>query len=404
MIFYVEFKLVYGNNYPPELTSTTTKYSSLYRTQSNTLTFSGASPTMGLPAFSTINETPNFYASATNVGSTLSGTYNLTGSWGSSLSTPYVYINFLSAGPIPVFSFCSDSNTFLQCRVYTSYINVMVAQLKSTSVTSFTLQPGSSTLSYPPSQFSVSSNYGANIYVGAGSWQYSTAISRSMSNLTPISTNTFLVYSDIYGSTRASYQTNIYFAINTNGQYLYNYIGTGSQIVISWSGLTVQTSCQVWVYQNPTIQLTCVPSANSLSVYSKYYDFSTTNNIFVTIGIQNPTTASTTFYMKLYSYYYSSSRYYLTISTQTTYTTDITYTSNTQVAKSIVSMYPFQSRISTVANAPLRIRFQIPSSSISYGAGSLVLTYSQIQYSSSHLCSIISYVSYMSMMQHTERT
>lgn len=281
----------------------------------------------------------------------------------------------------------------------------MVAQFKSTSVSSFTLQPGSSTLYYPLSQFRDSGNYGANIYVGTGNWQYITSISRSQSNLMPISTNTFLVYSDTYGSNRASYQTNIYFAMNTNGQYLYNYIGTGSQIVISWSGLTVTTACQVWVYGNPTADLTCVPSTNSLSVYSKYYDFSTTNNIFVTIGLTNPSAASTTFYMKLYSYYYSSSRYYLTISTQSTYTSDQTYTSYTQVAKSIVAMYPFQSRISTVANAPLRIRFQIPSSSITYsGSGKLVLTYSQIQYSSSHLCSIISYASYTSMMQQTERT
>jgi hypothetical protein len=404
MSFYVEFKLIYGNNYPPELTTTTTKYSSLYRTQSNTLTFSGASPTMTLTGFSGISETPNFYASAATVGTSLSGTYSLTGSWGAALNTPYVYINFLAAGPIPVFSFCSDSNVFLQCRVYTSFINVMVAQLKSSSVSSFTFQPGSSTLYYPPSQYSVSGYYGVNIYVGSGNWQYSTTISRSMGNLVPINSNTFLVYSDTYGSSRASYQTNVYFAINTNGQYLYNFIGTGSQIVISWSGLTVQTSCEVWVYQMPTADLTCVPSANSLSIYSKYYDFTTTNNIFVTIGMLNPSSASTTFTMKLYSYYYSASRFYLTISTTATYTTDITYTSNTLVAKSIVAMYPFQSRISTVANAPLRIRFQIPSSSIATTWGQLVLTYSQIQYSSSHLCSIISYASYASMMQQTERT
>lgn len=54
MSFNVEFKLVYGDAYPPELSTVTTKYSSLYRVSSNTLTFSGSTPTMTLTGFSSL--------------------------------------------------------------------------------------------------------------------------------------------------------------------------------------------------------------------------------------------------------------------------------------------------------------------------------------------------------------
>jgi hypothetical protein len=51
--FNVEFKLVYGDAYPPELTTVTTKYSSLYRTTSNTLSF-GTTPVMPSSNFNTL--------------------------------------------------------------------------------------------------------------------------------------------------------------------------------------------------------------------------------------------------------------------------------------------------------------------------------------------------------------
>jgi hypothetical protein len=400
--FSVEFKLVYGDAFPPELTTVTTKYSSLYRVTSNTLTF-GTTPTMTITGFNTLTETPNFYAAATtDVGSVYSGAYSLYGSWSSGLNSPYIYINFLSAGPIPVNSFCSDLNIFLQCRVYTSLVYVVVAQLKSTSASNFNISSSGSLL-YPPSQTSLA-NYGANIYVGVGSWQYSTAISRSQSKLTPISTSgIFNVYSDKYGSTKAGYQTNLFFSFNPSGQFLYNNFVTNSQLVISWTGSIATTNCQVWVQGEPLVNLQCATAGNSLVIISPYYDYSTSNNIIVSIGLTNPS-STTTFYANLYSYYYSSSRYSLTISTQATYSTDATYTSYTQIAKSTVSVYPFHSRISTVANAPMRIRFKLPSSSMATANGKFMFTYSQIQYSSAHLCYIIAYASYTAMMQQTERT
>ena len=247
MSFSVEFKLVYGDSYPPELTSASTKYSSVFRVQSNTLTFSGSSPDMTMTGFSSLSESPNFYPSATNVGSEMSSSYTLSGSWGSNLNTPFVYISFRSAGPVPVYSFCSDSNTFLQCRVYTGVVNVMVAQLKSTSANSFSLSNGASVLKYPSSQFSISSQYNALIYVGTSEWYYSTSISRNINSLTPISTNTFKVYSDKYGSSKSNYAANMFLVFNPAGQALNNYVNTGSKLVITWSGVSTLENCQVWV-------------------------------------------------------------------------------------------------------------------------------------------------------------
>ena len=93
----------------------------------------------------------------------------------------------------------------------------------------------------------------------------------------------------------------------------------------------------------------------------------------------------------------------MTISKTATLTTDTTYASTTKVAKSSVFMYPFESRISTVSNAPLRIRFNLPSSSVANANGKFTFTNTQIGYSSAHLCYIIAYASYAAMMQQTER-
>lgn len=318
------------------------------------------------------------------------------------MNSPYIYINFQSAGPIPINNFCSDLNVFLQCRVYTNLIYVVVAQLKSTSVSSFNISNSGTPLFYPPSQTSLS-NYGAKIYVGVGTWQYSTSISRSQSNLTPLSSSSlFNVYSDKYGSNKVGYQANLFFSFNPTGQFLYNNFVTGSQLVISWSGLTTTTNCQVWVQGEPLVKLLCATASNSLVITSPYNDYSTTNNIIATIGLQNPS-SSATFTANLYSYYYSGSRYSLTMSIQNTYTPDASYVSYSQVAKSTVWMYRFSARMSTVANAPLRVRFTIPSSSVGNTNGVLVISYSQIQYSSAHLCYIIAYNSYTAMSQQTQR-
>jgi hypothetical protein len=337
------------------------------------------------------------------VGSSFSGTYTLNGTWSSGLNSPYIYINFLSAGPIPANSFCLDSNSYLQCRVYTGLINVVVAQLKSSSSTSFTMSRGAQNIAYPSAQYSDATKYGVYIYVGVGTWSFYTTISRSQNNLYPISTNTFLVYTDKYGSARYNYQTNALFSLNTNGQYLYNYILTGSKIEITWSGLTTKSNCQVWVQNEPQVTLTCIPTTGLLTIYSMYYDYTTTNNIFVSLGVLNPSTPSTTITMKLYSYYYSSTRYLLTISTTASYSSDVTYLSNTQISKANVLMYPFSSRISNVANSPLRIRLTLSGTMSTSNGGRFLINYSQLSYSTNYLCYFIVYSSYTAMMQKTQR-
>jgi hypothetical protein len=85
----------------------------MYVTTSNTLTFSGSTPSMSSPSVYGWNSlSDNFYSSAVTVGTKFSSIYSLTGNWNASLSTPYIYINFFKAGPVPVFSFCSDSNIY----------------------------------------------------------------------------------------------------------------------------------------------------------------------------------------------------------------------------------------------------------------------------------------------------
>ena len=54
MSFSVQAKLVYGDNYVPELVGSN-KYHSLYSVTSNTLTFSGSSPDMTFPYFSSLS-------------------------------------------------------------------------------------------------------------------------------------------------------------------------------------------------------------------------------------------------------------------------------------------------------------------------------------------------------------
>lgn len=83
---------------------------------------------------------------------------------------------------------------------------------------------------YPSSQYSDSSLYNAIVYVGTSQWSYGSTIGRSQANLAPISTNTFLVYSDLYGSSRATYTTVITIAMGINGKTLFRYLDTGSKL------------------------------------------------------------------------------------------------------------------------------------------------------------------------------
>lgn len=151
--------------------------------------------------------------------------------------------------------------------------------------------------------------------------------------MAPISNNKFSVFTDKYGSSRYNYATNIFISINTNGKTLYNYLNTGSKIDILFNSATISalSNCQVWVQNEMSVKLTCEITTGKITIYSKFSDFTTSNNIFVSLGITNPNAATATFTMNMYDYFYSATRYSLVISRTATYTTDMTYSSNSQL-------------------------------------------------------------------------
>lgn len=53
-----------------------------------------------------------YYSSTVNVGTIYSDPYTLSASWSGAYSSPYFYVNFNKAGPVPVFAFCSDPNIY----------------------------------------------------------------------------------------------------------------------------------------------------------------------------------------------------------------------------------------------------------------------------------------------------
>ena len=376
----------------------------MFRVTTNSLSFSGSSPSMSLSTMSALSESPNFYASSVTVGSGFSSTYSVSGSWGTNYNSPYVYLNYRKAGPVPAASFCSDSNIFYECRVYNDALNLVIAKIKSSSVSSFTMSRGASDIFYPSSQSSESSKFSGYCYIGTSSWTYSRTLSRSQSSLAPISNNNFEVFSDLYGSSRSTFLNNILISMSPSGQTLYKYIDTGSKITIAFSGITHKSSCQVWVQNEAAVELTCIVSSNMITIYSKYEDYTTSNNIFISLGITNPSVSSITFTMKMYDYYYSSSLYSLVISRTTSWSIDNTYISNTEIEKSRVMMYPFRSKVAMTANSPLRIRFKLSTSSIPYAtsnSGLFKVIMSEINYSSDYLIKFRRYSSFTHMIQDT---
>ena len=152
----LRFKAIYGDSYPTDLIGgSTTTYGSMYQISSNTLPFTGSIPSMSNPyVFGWNSLSDNAYSSVATVGTKFSGIYSLNGNWNATLVSPYLYINLHKAGPIPVFSFCSDSSVYFECRVYSKLINVVVARMKSGSIGAFSMTQGSEDLFYPLSQSS----------------------------------------------------------------------------------------------------------------------------------------------------------------------------------------------------------------------------------------------------------
>lgn len=97
------------------------------------------------------------------------------------------------------------------------------------------------------------------------------------------------MYPDLYGSQRATFKNILVFSINLGGETLYRYEKTGSKGEITYSSIsTTAQICQIWVQNEPTSILTCVVSTSKITFYSERVDFTTSNVIFITVGITNP--------------------------------------------------------------------------------------------------------------------
>lgn len=113
MTLNVQFKTIYGDSYPIDLIGSTNTYGSMFTVTSNSLTFTGTTPSMSSPYVYGWNSlTDNLYSTAVTIGTKYPSIYSLNGNWNGSLASPYLYLNLYKAGPIPVFSFCSDSNVY----------------------------------------------------------------------------------------------------------------------------------------------------------------------------------------------------------------------------------------------------------------------------------------------------
>ena len=93
----------------------------------------------------------------------------------------------------------------------------MIAQIKSSSISSFSMSRGASDIFYPSAQSSESAKFSGYAYIGTSEWVYSRTLSRSQSSLTPISSNNFNVYSDLYGSSRSTFANNIIISMSPAG-------------------------------------------------------------------------------------------------------------------------------------------------------------------------------------------
>jgi hypothetical protein len=386
-----EFKVIYGYSFP-NFNPGSAGYGGYYKTLSNILDFTASTPDMsGVGSLNTFIESINLSFPTTYVQSTYGSTYIISINYTTPQNSPYIYMNLNNGGPVASTDFCLDTNTFLECRAYNTYINVLVFRLKSTSTNNFTLSRAS--IQYPSSQYSDSTKYNINAYVtnSDNQYVYSGSILHTKANLLPLAP-TLTIYNDIYGSNKAGYRTNILITYSMSSQTLYNNYKTGSMTVITFGNLTTiyGSSCLASVRNDINARLVCIVSTNTITVTSASSDYTPLDLITITIGITNPNGA-VSFNLVHYSKYINGSLYWKVIDTTAVYSVDTTETA-TALAKSLMYMYPVRSRISTVANSPFRFWLKFPAA-----AGSLTtangayhqLSHTQIGSSSNFECYFI---------------
>ena len=321
-----EFKVIYGQSFP-SYNPGSAGYGGYYKTlSSNTLDFSASVPDMSgtyVSGLNTFTESPNLYAAATYVQSTYGTTYVINISYTSAQNRPYVYLNLNNGGPVATTDYCINTNLFLECRAYKTYINVLVFRMKSTSVNVITLTVANAT--YPASQHYDSTKYNALAYItnSAGQYVYSGTLTHNKGSLLPLAP-TMTVYNDLYGSNKVGYKTNLLITFSLSSQTLYNNYNTGSKIVITFSGITTYgTYCLVSVKGDVTAKLVCSASSNTLTITSPSSDYTPIDVLTVTLGITNPGSAAS-FTLVYYNKYVSSTLYWMAISTSASYSVDAT--------------------------------------------------------------------------------
>jgi hypothetical protein len=279
---------------------------------------------------------------------------------GASLTTPFVYIDFANAGPVPDSSLCSNSINFLECRVYAGITTVLVAKLQGTT-SSVPLASSLTTLTYPTAYSSDSTNYTVTVLAGTGSTYSRTAsIARTQANLKPIA-NTLSFQRDFYASGKSGYTTVLAVSLQLPRAF-----SSSDLLQVVFSGVTINAACWVTVASNPSAQFLCLVSGSTISIYTNT-SFTQTSPLFsIVVGATNPNTDPTVT-ARLYQSYTSSSVYVAYSESTATLTLDRADTSNSRLEKSQLLKYPFFAKIYTTSNAPIRIRFRL-NSAISAGA------------------------------------
>ena len=150
-----------------------------------------------------------------------------------------------------------------------------------------------------------------------------------------------VILPEVTSQLSSTFENTLLLSMNLNGKTLYNYVNTGSKLEVTFSGLTHKYSCQVWVQREPEVELSCEVTSGKITIYSYLTDYTTSNNIFVDIGVTNPLSSSVSFTMTLYDYYYSVSKFSIVIERTATWTIDNSFQANTEVEPQTVHVYPF---------------------------------------------------------------
>ena len=218
--------------------------------------------------------------------------------------------------PKPIDSFCNNGN-YINCRVYTSFINrryYLVAQRSSTvSSVRFT-----GTCYFPPSDDYSSTFYYTYIgysYSNDRRYYHTWGQTRNTGYLVP-STPSYSYKPMMFGSNLAGYGSGFLISINMNGRTLYsnkrNYGAfQGSFLRLTMSGFSNLFGCGVTLSNRPfsfSHPFYCqVRSSNYLDIWARE-DISMTGTLYITLYTSS-VPSSVTYQLSLYDKYISGSDY-----------------------------------------------------------------------------------------------